>query len=295
LNTDTEIDTILEALLLHFSLTAISEILERKENPSLAIPHSYLTLDAFVDGISKCISSRTLLNETENMLVTFLNYCSAIAENDSNVEQLPIFQKLCDSFIKLSYSSILVERLGGCYGINCMVNKMAFSVEWILQKELEIIKALFHVLKNATELLNSDVDEASNLIIEILKKCHPKENSMESQDVETRQMGLITHLISELSHPNQSVRKTVQIALEELAKMKNTEIADILQPVRERLLSPIFAKPLRALPFPMQIGNIDAITYCLSLSNTLLTFNEELLRLLHEALALGKSHVRLII
>ena len=55
------------------------------------------------------------------------------------------------------------------------------------------------------------------------------------------------------------------------------------------LLSPIFAKPLRALPFSMQIGNVDAITYCLGLPDTFLTFNEELFRLLQEAIVLADA------
>lgn len=58
---------------------------------------------------------------------------------------------------------------------------------------------------------------------------------------------------------------------------------------KQFLLSPIFAKPLRALPFTMQIGNVDAITFCLSLPNTFLTFNEELFRLLQESIVLADA------
>ena len=57
-------------------------------------------------------------------------------------------------------------------------------------------------------------------------------------------------------------------------------------PQRDRLLLPIFTKPLRALPFGMQIGHIDAVRYTLQLPRPLPAFNEELFRVLTEALAL---------
>jgi len=62
-----------------------------------------------------------------------------------------------------------------------------------------------------------------------------------------------------------------------------------LAPSRDRLLNPLFNKPLRALQFATQIGNIEAVTYCLNLEPPLPDLNEELLRLLHEALGLADA------
>lgn len=74
-----------------------------------------------------------------------------------------------------------------------------------------------------------------------------------------------------------------------IADLTGNEVTELLAPVKERLVAPIFAKPLRALPFAMQIGHIDAITYCLTLRPPFLDFNDELIRLLHEALALADA------
>ena len=60
-------------------------------------------------------------------------------------------------------------------------------------------------------------------------------------------------------------------------------------PHRERMLTAIYTKPLRALPFPAQIGMVEGIRYCLSLDPPLPEASEELLRLLHEALALADA------
>ncbi|KAJ3029169.1 UNVERIFIED_CONTAM: hypothetical protein HDU68_012852 [Siphonaria sp. JEL0065] len=100
---------------------------------------------------------------------------------------------------------------------------------------------------------------------------------------------LISLLISELSNSNSAVRETIQFTFKQLAELTGNEVAELLIPVRERLLQPIFSKPLRALPFALQIGHIDAITYCLSLRPALLTFDEQLIRLLSEALALADA------
>lgn len=48
-------------------------------------------------------------------------------------------------------------------------------------------------------------------------------------------------------------------------------------------------KPLRALPFPVQIGQVEAVRYCVSLEPPLPEPNDELMRLLHEALALADA------
>ena len=51
----------------------------------------------------------------------------------------------------------------------------------------------------------------------------------------------------------------------------------------------LFTKPLRALPFPSQIGKIEATRYCVSLDPPLIELGDELLRLLHETLALADA------
>lgn len=100
---------------------------------------------------------------------------------------------------------------------------------------------------------------------------------------------LVGVLLSELSSSNSHVRTTARRSFELLAELKGVGVTDILLPVKDRLLTPIFTKPLRALPFGMQIGHIDAITFCLELRPPLPDFNEELFRVLTEALALADA------
>ncbi|KAJ2598607.1 transcription-associated protein 1, partial [Coemansia sp. RSA 1721] len=99
-------------------------------------------------------------------------------------------------------------------------------------------------------------------------------------------LALIT---KELANPSNEVREAAKACLAILVTVTRCSVTALLLPFRDRLLGPIFGKPLRALPHNMQIGNIDAITYCLSLDPPFLEINEELLRLLSEALALADA------
>jgi len=85
------------------------------------------------------------------------------------------------------------------------------------------------------------------------------------------------------------VREAAQRSFKILSEILGMEIHEMMTPVKERLLNPIFGKPLRALPFASQIGYIDAITFCLQLQNGFLEINDEMTRLLLEALALADA------
>lgn len=81
------------------------------------------------------------------------------------------------------------------------------------------------------------------------------------------------------------VRQAAQTCIE----LSGKGPVELLHPHRDRILSAIYTKPLRALPFPIQIGMIEAVRYCISLQPPLPELNEELLRLLHETLALADA------
>ena len=93
----------------------------------------------------------------------------------------------------------------------------------------------------------------------------------------------------ELSHLNRHVRATARSSLELIAKAAGAEIWELLHPLKDRLLTNIYPKPLRALPFATQIGYIDAVAYYMTLKNDFIPFDESLIRLLMESLALADA------
>jgi transformation/transcription domain-associated protein len=95
------------------------------------------------------------------------------------------------------------------------------------------------------------------------------------------------------------VDSVLQIIPKELGKLVNLSgrpAIELLMPHCNCMLVGIFTKPLRALPFSKQIGIIEAIHYCISLEPPLVELNDELLRLLHETLALADAdNVQLLV
>ncbi|KJR83245.1 transformation/transcription domain-associated protein [Sporothrix schenckii 1099-18] len=96
-------------------------------------------------------------------------------------------------------------------------------------------------------------------------------------------------LAMELSHMNKHVRSTAKKSLEQIAKNIDAQVWEIIEPHKERLLTPLFQKPLRALPFAIQIGLIDALTYFLTLKTDFVAIDDDVDRLLTEALALSDA------
>ena len=88
---------------------------------------------------------------------------------------------------------------------------------------------------------------------------------------------------------NKHVRDTSKRALAIMAEQIGAEVWELLTPTKDHLLLPIYNKPLRALPFAVQIGYIDAVTYCMGLKPDFVQFDEQLNRLLMECLALADA------
>ncbi|PVU85473.1 hypothetical protein BB559_007001 [Furculomyces boomerangus] len=108
-------------------------------------------------------------------------------------------------------------------------------------------------------------------------------------DVPSKLVNLLPIFAKEISSPNNLVRNASRSALKLIANRSGKSLSSILYPLRDRLLVPIFGKPLRALPHGMQIGNIDAVTFFLSLSPPFLDINDGFVRLLSEVLALADA------
>ncbi|OMJ16016.1 Transcription-associated protein 1 [Smittium culicis] len=123
-----------------------------------------------------------------------------------------------------------------------------------------------------------------------------EESSSSSKPIESKDQDNTSILFSlmpifakELANPNNSVRTASRSSLCLIAEKLGKSVTEILFSLKERLLAPIFGKPLRALPHGMQIGSIDAITFYLSLSPSFLEINDGFIRLLSEVLALADA------
>ncbi|KAI7852465.1 hypothetical protein BDC45DRAFT_550494 [Circinella umbellata] len=283
----------------HFTLLHIGEAMDAHEGGKkplsdmmeerLAVQNLNTTI--LVDAVVEVISSEDarLRKRAEQILQLCFDTAVTVLGGKEYVSRLPIFRVFASQFCSCCYKQEWYKKRGGCLGISIMSAQLDMGIKWMREHELDFIRSLLFVLKDASpEMANINTAEATQTLSHVLKVCN-RPDEEESQEAQQKFHHLISLLLSELSNSNSAVRETIQSSFQLLADLTGNEVTELLAPVRERLVAPIFAKPLRALPFAMQIGHIDAITYCLTLRPPFLEFNEELIRLLHEALALADA------
>ncbi|KAJ3116271.1 hypothetical protein HDU96_010045 [Phlyctochytrium bullatum] len=273
--------------------------------------------DGFIDAIvdSFCSEHPEQRKQAEKALQLFAGACRHLLATwpSFRIDDLSVFRIFASRFCSCCYQQEWFKKSGGCHGISFLSSQLEFGTKWIVDHELEFVKALLYILKDAIpDATSPNTEDATLTLTHVLKVCNtrPKDASASTtpappdpanptapvdpppQPVPPRDPkfnSLITLLIAELSNSNSVVRETIQTMFQLLADLTSTSVTALLNQVRDRLLQPIFTKPLRALPFAMQIGNIDAITHCLLLRPAMLEFTDELIRLLHEALALADA------
>ncbi|KAI8618395.1 hypothetical protein BC830DRAFT_946632 [Chytriomyces sp. MP71] len=305
----------------HFAFLSVAESLDLRKKARGREAYSTIdtilnsptsSIDGFITAVVRSMTceSGEQREFTEGSLKQFYHMCNVIVERSGDsikLDELSVFHILASKFTSCCYKQEWYEKSAGCLGITLLTSQMNFGVKWMLDHELEFIKALLYVLKDVSpEMATVNSDSAKQALTHVLKVCnsHSSDEAAMEEDLQPQLAGnlqqpksdrqakfnsLISLLISELSNSNSAVRETIQTTFQQLAELTNMDVCGLLTPVRDRLLQPIFSKPLRALPFALQIGHIDAITYCLSLRPPLLQFDEQLLRLLNEALALADA------
>ncbi|KAJ9105954.1 hypothetical protein QFC19_003288 [Naganishia cerealis] len=209
---------------------------------------------------------------------------------------LPILMALFSRFAALCYEEGWSRKLAGCLGLQVLADQEPLQAKWIPDRQLEYVRALFFVLRDVPKDTPRTLPEVVDLLKVVIKMGNsPTENSEKADPrLEARFRKLVDLLVHELPSQQRIVRETTKECIQILADLKQISVHDLIEvPAKERLLNetsgPIFNKPLRALPFGMQIGNVDAITYLLSVKPIVPAENDELLRLFHETIALADA------
>ncbi|KAL2316433.1 PIKK/TRRAP protein kinase Tra1 [Schizosaccharomyces pombe] len=229
-----------------------------------------------------CNDNSKMGDAVKHVLKFMFSFLESIFENPERAFILPIFEVLLSDFRHKCYDPHWYKKYGGCFGLECLIEQ-DHSSKWLFDRQVDILTALFFTLKDTTsEVPTVCKDHVMDVLKQLFRKIYA------SKDTEIAP-GILGHLVLELSNHNSVVRSSTQKLLSLLSELSNTPIVKLVSPFKERLLSPIFAKPLRALPFHIQIGHIDAVNYCISLGSELITFSDELIRLIHETTALAEA------
>ncbi len=252
-------------------------------------------IDTSVLADAICESFASHLDEVRDTAEKAMKACMALAKTLFGSEEkaacLPFFTKLAEVFTHACYEEEWFMKRSGAMGISILIDehKMPLPDSWVADRLSEMVKGLLYVIKDMPQDLPSKIriqskDTLLALVTRFAKSADVAQPDLENK--ETKLYMLANRLIVEVSHMNRNVRDASQLALQTLATALGLGVHEVVNPVKEPLVAPIFNKPLRALPFAAQIGYIDAINFLLDMEHDVLTFNDELNRLLFETLAL---------
>ncbi|XP_006460304.1 hypothetical protein AGABI2DRAFT_184795 [Agaricus bisporus var. bisporus H97] len=214
--------------------------------------------------------------------------------NQSNVsvqEILLILHQMTNRFTALCLDEQWIRKSAGCSGIKLMTQTPELAQKWIGDREGELIRTLLHIFKDMPLDIPRDIDDIIDILLDVLRisNAHLDFSGEGATTTKNKLINIMGIFFPEIQNSNPIVRRAAQKCIEYLVSLSGKPAFDLLVPHRDRMLTGIYTKPLRALPFSKQIGMIEAIRYCVSLDPPLLELSEELLRLLHETLALADA------
>ncbi|KFY73637.1 hypothetical protein V499_06289 [Pseudogymnoascus sp. VKM F-103] len=256
------------------------------------------------DAITESLSSDNILvrEAAERALREVFDSTAIIFGSSAQVGRLSFFTHLSNVFCHSCYEEEWFTKAGGSLGINLLVTKFDIGDSWISDRQFDYVKSLLYVIKDMPQDLPAKTRIGAQETLEILLKRVTKNSTKKDilppaplppgvprPQFTSRLPHLCQLFGSGLSHLNRHVRETSQKALTTISETIGAEVWELLEPQRDGILNPIYSKPLRALPFAIQIGYIDAVTYCMGLKPDFVQFDDVLNRLLMESLALADA------
>lgn len=294
-----------------FEATRIEEYVVEANEYLFNLAHHVFTLDTNKEGPSPRSSQQTVLLSSVMIDAVVDNLCSVenvdlpkaadqlervgkdllgMRDETRDPHQDPaivLLHQLASRIASMCYEQSWQRKTGAALGIQVLSKRVGVDVKWLAEHEIEFTRALLFALKDMPGESPSNADMVADTLLETIRICSSPEGRYDTPAAKNQLNYLVGLLLLEVGSQIAAVRRTVKKALQILSDSVGTPLTELLMPVRDRLLTPIFSKPLRALGFTMQIGHIDAITYCISLSPPLIDFDDQLSRLLHEALGIA--------
>ncbi|EFE39399.1 hypothetical protein TRV_05919 [Trichophyton verrucosum HKI 0517] len=280
----------------HFTIIEIgrslaqSRHIRRPFSVSLGEGPLYLDTRTLADAVVECLASENpaVRDAAKEVIFNVRSAAVVIFGSAEKAGKLPFFPHLGRTLCHACHDEEWFTKAAGSLGIHLFVTELDLGNAWLIDRQVEFIRALMYVIKDTpSDFPGATRTQAQKTMDLILRKCNEGVSKEELKNERGRVLALCGVLSYELSHMNKHVRQAAQSGIATLATTLGAEVHELITPVKDRLLMPIFNKPLRALPFPTQIGCIEAIAYCLGLRQNIVTFNDQLNRLLMESLALA--------
>jgi transformation/transcription domain-associated protein len=276
-----------------------TQLFDVKAGEGLLTIDSKVLADAIVESLASDMPQ--VREAAEAAIQEIYDSTAIIFGSDAEIFKLSFFSYLSSTFCHGCYEEEWFTKAGGSMGINLLLTKINLGDTWINDRQIEFVRSLLYVIKDMPPDLPAKTRIRAQETLEVLLyrctknaskddlKPPPPPQPGQPQQRPSKIFQLCGMLGNELSHMNKHVRETAKRSLEIVAKELGAEIYELLEPTKDRSLTPIYNKPLRALPFLVQIGFIDAVTYYMGLKNDFVPFDDHLNRLLMESLALADA------
>ncbi|KAK3200882.1 hypothetical protein GRF29_213g235076 [Pseudopithomyces chartarum] len=248
--------------------------------------------EVFSEALGDSLASehQSVREAAEQTIIIMRDTAKTIFGSQDRLDRFPFFTELARTFVHNCYADDWFMKSGGTCGIEIIIKKLGLGEAWMLERHGELIRALNFVAKDMpTDLDSKTRIQAQGLLEDLLRRCYKTTTLEEYKSRDSPLLILCGRLVGDLSHMNKNVREATQKAFHVLSEVTGLAVHELVGPVKDRLIVPIWTKPLRALPFSIQIAYIDAITFLLKLKNNVLEFNDQLTRLLMESLALADA------
>ncbi|TVY21135.1 Transcription-associated protein 1 [Lachnellula arida] len=256
---------------------------------------SRVLADAIVESLSSDMPA--VREAAQQAIQEVYDSAGIIFGSTTEIFRLSFFDHLVKSFCHACYEEEWFTKAGGSLGISLMLTTFDMGDAWVQDKLIELVRALMYVIKDMPPDLPAKTRRGAQGTLEVLLRRSMKNATKDdlavppAQPPHQQSRGSKLYQICGLMnlavcHMNRHVREASRQALEIISKEVGVEIWELLEPSKDSCLMPIYNKPLRALPFGVQIGFIDAITYYMGLKSDFVPFDDHLNRLLMETLAL---------
>jgi transformation/transcription domain-associated protein len=215
---------------------------------------------------------------------------SKVKYEESRDPTTKVVDKIISAFVHrfthICHEEDWARKMAGVAGLRGLLIDGNPHRRWIIDLEIDVVRSLLYCLRDAPKESPQSSEEVIEMIKHFIRTCQSQE------DGRAKQQRLMDTLVSELHSSSKLARDSAQDFLALLAEVNETSISDLVGPTAKAKLldgpaGPIFNKPLRALPFPIQVGIIDAVTWLVQLRPTVVDFSDEYIRLFHEVLALA--------
>ena len=294
-----DVESFLQGVYRHFMLVDLGVALGKEKHKRQPFDVKsgegpvYIDTNILADAICNSLASeiKQVRASAENAMTACHHVAKTVFGTEDMTDHLPFFGKLAETCVRSCYEEEWFIKSSGAIGIALLIDskRMALTNSWVADRVHEMARALLYVVKDMPQDLPANTRlRAKDTLVDLVDRFGENfANPKEELENKTSKLHLLASLlVAEVSHMNRHVRETSQTALRRLAQVVGLPTHELVDPVKEPLIQPIFNKPLRALPFAAQIGYVDAINFLLDMEHGVLTFDEQLNRLLYETLAL---------